>query len=107
MVDVKFSQQHLNQLCVGMLLGVWGNIVCSCCCGIPPTDGRVLVVVGVGCVLCENCIVDASILFFVYFVLFVECLQFVVVRVCEAAVVLFCVTGVWWMPWHAGPMKDV
>ena len=58
--------------------------------------GRVgwLVVVGV---VCENCIVDASIFLFCVLVL---CTLIVCVSVCF-------VTGVWWMPWHAEPMKDV
>lgn len=42
-------------------------------------------VVCVGCVLFENCIVDASI--------FVFCVQ------------VF--KSTWWMPWHQEPMKDV
>ena len=53
-----------------------------------------LVVVGV---VCENCIVDASIFLFCVLVLFT---LIVCVSVCF-------VTGVWWMPWHAEPMKDV
>ena len=52
---------------------------------------------GGGCVLCENCIVDASIFLFCVLVLFT---LIVCVSVCF-------VTGVWWMPWHAEPMKDV
>ena len=60
-----------------------------------------LVVVGV---VCENCIVDASICardacFFVCVVcavIFFFCVYFVV-----------CCKGTWWMPWHAKPMKDV
>ena len=51
----------------------------------------------VGVVLCENCIVDASIFLFCVLVLFT---LIVCVSVCF-------VTGVWWMPWHAEPMKDV
>ena len=51
----------------------------------------------VGVVLCENCIVDASIFLFCVLVLFTV---IVCVSVCF-------VTGVWWMPWHAEPMKDV
>ena len=43
----------LGQHCVFLLL--WHPIA---------GDWPVVVVVGVGCVLCENCIVDASILFF-------------------------------------------
>ena len=50
-----------------------------------------------GVVLCENCIVDASIFLFCVLVLFT---LIVCVSVCF-------VTGVWWMPWHAEPMKDV
>ena len=57
--------------------------------------GCLLVCVGV--VLCENCIVDASIFLFCVLVLFT---LIVCVSVCF-------VTGVWWMPWHAEPMKDV
>lgn len=54
-----------------------------------------LVVVGV---VCENCIVDASILFFV-------CVCFVCVLGYSCVCLLF--KGAWWMPWHAEPMKDV
>ena len=50
-----------------------------------------------GVVLCENCIVDASIFLFLCFGV---CTLIVCVSVCF-------VTGVWWMPWHAEPMKDV
>ena len=83
----------------------------------------VLVVVGV---LCENCIVDASIkhvghaalcvwcvvcvcvisFFFVFIFcqvhLFGHCVHFLCVVVC-----VFVIKGAWWMPWHAEPMKDV
>ena len=59
-----------------------------------------MVVVGV---VCENCIVDASIcthdaqcLCVVCAVIFSLCVYFVV-----------CCKGAWWMPWHAKPMKDV
>ena len=56
-----------------------------------------LVVVGV---VCENCIVDASILFFV-------CVCFLIVCVLGYSCVCLLFKGAWWMPWHAEPMKDV
>ena len=65
-----------------------------------PSRGLAAVIVAwcqVGVVLCENCIVDASIFLFCVLVLFT---LIVCVSVCF-------VTGVWWMPWHAEPMKDV
>ena len=75
--------------------------------------------------LCENCIVDASIKHvwmgcFVWFVcvcfvisfffsqffcqvhLCGHCVHFLCVVVC-----VFVIKGAWWMPWHAEPMKDV
>ena len=76
-------------------------------------------------VLCENCIVDASIkhtgwiafcglfvcvcvisfFFNQYFCqvhLCGHCMIFCCVVVC-----VFVIKGAWWMPWHAEPMKDV
>ena len=76
-------------------------------------------------VLCENCIVDASIkhvwmgcfcglfvcvcvisFFFSQFFCQVHlcghCVYFLCVVVC-----VFVIKGAWWMPWHAEPMKDV
>ena len=83
---------------IGALLGVWGSTSFVCPCWAPlcePAADCLLVRVGV--VLCENCIVDASIFLFCVLVLFT---LIVCVSVCF-------VTGVWWMPWHAEPMKDV
>ncbi len=51
--------------------------------------------VGVG-VVCENCIVDASI--FILEIVFC---------VCALVLCVFFIKGVRWMPWHAEPMKDV
>ena len=59
--------------------------------------------------LCENCIVDASIFIFCFVSkscspvassgsLFVGSGGVVVVCLCK---------GTWWMPWHTEPMKDV
>ena len=70
-------------------------VVCPCWALVWTGGGCLLVRVGV--VLCENCIVDASIFLFCVLVLFT---LIVCVSVCF-------VTGVWWMPWHAEPMKDV
>ena len=76
----------------GMLSGFWGSApwlpgLCSAAlCG---WWG-----VGVGG-LVVNCIVDASILLFVFCDKFCCC------------VLLFVVLSVRWMPWHQGPMKDV
>ena len=74
--------------------------------------------------LCENCIVDASIkhalngllLWFVCVCLcdFFFFNQFFVKFTCVATrifvvwvVCVFVIKGAWWMPWHAEPMKDV
>ena len=83
-------------ICVGALLGVWGSTWLFL---LGPHVGWLLMCGGlcVGVVLCENCIVDASIFLFCVLVLFT---LIVCVSVCF-------VTGVWWMPWHAEPMKDV
>ena len=43
---------------IGALLGVWGS---NCCCLVILHVDCCVVVVGVWGVLCENCIVDASI----------------------------------------------
>ena len=82
---------------IGALLGVWGST--SLCVLVGPLSwtGGGCLLVRVGVVLCENCIVDASIFLFCVLVLFTV---IVCVSVCF-------VTGVWWMPWHAEPMKDV
>ena len=75
-------------------------------------------------VLCENCIVDASIkhirwaalcgLFVCVCVISFFFSQFFVKFTCVATCALLCVVvcvfvikGAWWMPWHAEPMKDV
>ena len=77
-------------------------------------------VCGVSWVLCENCIVDASIFLFCEVCVCLGSRARVVSSCCELVYVVMlaclfllgcvgvvCVTGVWWMPWHAGPMKDV
>ena len=77
---------------------------------------------GVVGVLCENCIVDASIkharmdcfcgLFVCVCVISFLCL-FCQVHLCGhprflcVVVCVFVIKGAWWMPWHAEPMKDV
>ena len=75
-------------------------------------------------VLCENCIVDASIkharmdcfcgLFVCVCVISFFFNQFFVKFTCVATRMILCVVvcvfvikGAWWMPWHAEPMKDV
>ena len=75
-------------------------------------------------VLCENCIVDASIkhtrwiafcgLFVCVCVISFFFNQFFVKFTCVATrifvvwvVCVFVIKGAWWMPWHAEPMKDV
>ena len=100
-----------------VLRGVWGwwihrfcvtkVLLCWCTVGClgqhwlfllgPAYTGDLLWLFVCGVVLCENCIVDASIFLFCVLVLFT---LIVCVSVCF-------VTGVWWMPWHAEPMKDV
>ena len=81
-------------------MGVWGSTTVCCVFRVAwDVCGGMCVVVCVLGVLCENCIVDASI-----FLLFVLCFVFCVFMFCVSVV---CVTGVWWMPWHAEPMKDV
>ena len=80
----------------GAWCGCWVSHTISC--GIlSPCLLVIMMVAGGGVVLCENCIVDASIFLFCVLVLFT---LIVCVSVCF-------VTGVWWMPWHAEPMKDV
>ena len=74
--------------CVWVVVPGCDSLLPAGCCGW-------LVVVGV---VCENCIVDASILFFV-------CVCFVCVLGYSCVCLLF--KGAWWMPWHAEPMKDV
>lgn len=103
-----------------MLLGVWDNIVVSTVI-IHDVHYLVLHVCGVGGgwvggVLCENCIVDASIFIFccavslwaysvVFFMLRMLC-ACLLGWVCGVWGVCLC-KGAWWMPWHAEPMKDV
>ena len=82
---------------IGALLGVWGSTSFVCPCWALVWTGGGCLLVRAGVVLCENCIVDASIFLFCVLVLFTV---IVCVSVCF-------VTGVWWMPWHAEPMKDV
>lgn len=82
---------------IGALLGVWGSTGLCVLVGPLSWAGGGCLLVRVGVVLCENCIVDASIFLFCVLVLFT---LIVCVSVCF-------VTGVWWMPWHAEPMKDV
>lgn len=53
-------------------------------------------------VLCENWIVDASILFFCKFDFSAVFLLWLFLVVC-----VLCCKGAWWMPWHDRPMKDV
>ena len=85
------------------------------------------VVVGWCGVLCENCIVDASIKlhaccchFFVWwwvcglcdFCSFVFCVVHAGMGcgffgLCFRVGCVFVIEGAWWMPWHAEPMKDV
>ena len=102
-----------KRIIVGALLGVWGSTWCLHCLRVLMRvvwvvvpgwltvllAGRCgwLVVVGV---VCENCIVDASILFFV-------CVCFLIVCVLGYSCVCLLFKGAWWMPWHAEPMKDV
>ena len=113
---------HERVKCVGMLLGVWDNNVVSGdhLLSASPVGwasvARRLGGVGSGGVLCENCIVDASIFIFLCvtdrhpggggWLFFVRVLvhrpAMFVVGCC-----VFVVKGTWWMPWHAGPMKDV
>ena len=57
---------------VGALLGVWGSIGCSCWALM--SAGRWLWLVVCGVVLCENCIVDASIFLFCVLVFIPVCL---------------------------------
>ena len=73
--------------------------------------------------LCENCIVDASIkhtldgpcgLFVCVCVISFSLVIFCQVHLCGHCVHFLCVVvcvfvikGAWWMPWHAEPMKDV
>ena len=59
-------------MCVGALLGVWGSIGCSCWALM--SAGRWLWLVVCGVVLCENCIVDASIFLFCVLVFIPVCL---------------------------------
>ena len=109
-------------LYVGALLGVWGIIPFFWC--------LIILLVCMVCVcwlmvgvLCENCIVDASIKHSWQAALCVWC----VVCVCVISffvfilssslvwppaflcvvVCVFVIKGAWWMPWHAEPMKDV
>ena len=77
----------VHVVCGWLFLIVTHFVLIGCLCW--------LVVVGV---VCENCIVDASILFFV-------CVCFVCVLGYSCVCLLF--KGAWWMPWHAEPMKDV
>ena len=87
-------------------MGVWGDTWCLHCLVwvwlIPFVACHLLAGVCVGWWVvggvCENCIVDASILFFV-------CVCFVCVLGYSCVCLLF--KGAWWMPWHAEPMKDV
>lgn len=74
-------------------------------------------------VLCENCIVDASIKHVWQAALCVWCVVcvcvisflclFCQVHLCGrprflcVVVCVFVIKGAWWMPWHAEPMKDV
>ena len=92
---------NVNRFVCWHAVGCLGQHCVFLFCGIPWSGCLLWWLVVVGCVLCENCIVDASILFFCSFLF--ACLPFCVV----VRSVLFCVTGVWWMPWHARPMKDV
>ena len=56
--------------CIGMLLGVWGNMCCSFWS--PWLKDRVFVFLFFGCggVVCVNCIVDACDFFFVHVLVF-------------------------------------
>ena len=68
----------------GVLACCWvsGATLCVPCCGIPLlVDHLLWWLAGVGCVLCENCIVDASILFFLCNFCLLSCLQFFVATV--------------------------
>ena len=63
----------------GVLACCWvsGATLCVPFCGIPLlVDHLLWWLVFVGCVLCENCIVDASILFFLCNFCLLSCLQF-------------------------------
>lgn len=51
-------------------------------------------------VLCENCIVDASNFFHLYFL-------FSVLVLCALFMVFLLLKGARWMPWQSKPMKDV
>lgn len=78
-----------------------GGVRCFFWCGMHATGFAWLGGVGgVVCVLFENCIVDASILFFCVFVNFGCCLPVVV-----GGGQVF--KGARWMPWHQEPMKAV
>lgn len=60
----------------------------------------VVVVAGGLGVLCENCIVDASNFFHLYFL-------FSVLVLCALFMVFLLLKGARWMPWQSKPMKDV
>lgn len=79
----------------GMLLGVWGNMVCSwwaLCDSLCVCACRGLC----GVVLCENWRVDASIIDHVRAVCACVVVVFFLFCLCF---LLFVCKGAWWMPW--------
>ena len=60
--------------CIGMLLGVWGNVCCSFWSLFRKADGEkgffFFLVLWGGGVVCVNCIVDACDFFFVHVLVF-------------------------------------
>ena len=94
----------------GALVHCWVSGMAHGCCSWPGCrwlSRCVVVGCGVG-VLCENWIVDASNLFFLYFVWFILVLSCMCcVWWGSVAFVVVCCRGARWMPGHITPMKDV
>ena len=63
--------------CIGMLLGVWGNVCCSLVTiSRDGNEGFSFLVLCGGGVVCVNCIVDACDFFFVHVLVFLKLLVF-------------------------------
>ena len=76
-MDIKCVYAAMKLLVCWHAVGCLGQHCVFLLCGIPLlVDHLLWWLVFVGCVLCENCIVDASILFFLCNFCLLKCLQF-------------------------------
>lgn len=99
MVVVGMIEKQI--ISVGCLVRCWvSGAICVLFLFLAWCAATVVVVAGGLGVLCENCIVDASNFFHLYFL-------FSVLVLCALFMVFLLLKGARWMPWQSKPMKDV